>query len=112
MSDRENLEAIRRSIKELEPAIETMRQQKSLIRGVALGLFYGIIGNMLVSHYYEVFKGLVMWQFDKLFWTSLIVLVIAIVLIVVVSWRWLISLAKLEESIKAFERFKQKFLTE
>jgi len=112
LSDDGNLEAIKRSIKELEPAIETMRQQKFLIKGVALGLFYGIVGNMLVSHYYEVFKGLVIRQFDKLFWTNLVTLAIAIVLIVVVSWRWLVSLANLEESIKAFERFKQKFLTE
>lgn len=112
MSDTQNLQAVRKSIKELEPAIENMRQQMFLIKGVALGLFYGIIGNILASHYYEVFKGITMWQFDKLFWTNLTILVIVIVTIVVVSWRWLISLAKLEGSVKAFERFKEKFLTE
>ena len=112
MSDKQNLEAVRRSIKELEPAIETMRQQKFLMKGVALGLFYGIIGNILVSHYYEVFKGTVIWQFEKLFWTNLISLIIVIVVILVVSWRWLVSLTKLEDSIRVFERFKQEFLTE
>ena len=112
MSDKQNLEAVRRSIKELKPAIETMRQQKFLIKGVALGLFYGIIGNILVSHYYEVFKSIVMWQFEKLFWPSLTSLIIFIVVVLVVSWRWLISLTKLEDSVKAFERFRQEFMTE
>jgi len=102
---------VKEAIKELEPAIDTMRQQMFLMKGVALGLFYGIIGNMFVSHYYEVFKAIVMWQLDKLFWTNLITLVIFIVAIVIVSWRLLILLAKLEGSLRTFERFKQEFLT-
>lgn len=103
LSVKEDIEAVRESMEKLRPGIEIMRQRTFLIRGVALGLFYGVIGNILVSHYFEVFKGIVMWQFDKLFWTNLIIFAIILVVILVVSWRWLLSLGKLEGTIKGSE---------
>jgi hypothetical protein len=99
----------REVIEELRPKAESLHQEKFLLRGVALGLFYGIIGNMLVSHYYEVFRGIVIWQFDTLFWTNLVVFISILVAIILVSWRWLLSMAKIEGFIEAFERLKKQY---
>ena len=103
MSDSQRLELIRYLKKEKIHLIEFFRERIFWIKGIALGLFYGIIGNILASHYIEVFRSIVTWQIDKLFWTNLIVLVITLAVILVVSWRWFVSLAKLKGYVKKSE---------
>lgn len=105
MSSRDD--KIREIMKEMEPYVEALRSKSWMIKGIALGLFYGIIGNMLVSHYYQIFQGIVIWQLDTMFWTNLAVFVIILVVIVIVSWRWLISMAKIQGALEAFERVKE-----
>lgn len=48
-----------------------LEQKVDFVRGIALGLFYGIVGNLLVSYFHGLFQGLVAWQFDVLFWGGL-----------------------------------------
>ena len=103
MSDSQRLELLRYLKNKEIQVIEILRQRISWIRGIALGLFYGIIGNILASHYIEVFQSIVIWQIDKLFWTNLIVLAIITTVILIVSWKWFISLAKLEDFVKSSE---------
>ena len=103
MSNSQRLELLRHLKDKEIHLIEIFRERIFWIKGIALGLFYGIIGNILASHYIEVFKSIVMWQIDKLFWTNLIVLVITLAVILVVSWRWFISLAKLKGYAKESE---------
>ncbi len=65
--------------------MQTLQQRIDFLRGIALGLFYGIVGNILVSHYYTVFEGLTLWKIDVLFWSNLMVMIVALVLIIFTS---------------------------
>lgn len=103
MSDSQRLELLRYLMDKEIHLSEILRKRIFWIEGIALGLFYGIIGNILVSHYIEVFKSITMWRIDKLFWTNLIVFAITLAVILVVSWRWIISLVKLKGSVKKSE---------
>jgi len=89
--------------------IEKAHQKKAFWRGIALGLFYGIIGNMLVSHYYGLFTGLVEWKIDTLFWTNLITFLIVLGAILIVSWKWLRSMAKIDDFLRFVEETKKKY---
>lgn len=68
--------------------LQSFQQRIYLIQGIALGLFYGIVGNLLVSHYYGVFEGLIKVEYNGMFWANLIVLVIGLALIIVLTIRW------------------------
>ena len=76
--------------------IEKAKQRQEFIKGIAFGLFYGIIGNMAASHYYGLFEGLTKATFDNLFLANLISLSVALAVILLVSRRWFKSLAKLD----------------
>jgi hypothetical protein len=74
---------------------ENLEQQQYFTRGIALGLLYGIIGNIVVSHYYGVFEGLGANRFDSLFWSNLVVLLVSLVLIVALTVLWISRLKRL-----------------
>ena len=78
-------EIINETEKVMSSTSNWLNQRVYFLQGIALGLFYGIVGNIFVSHYYQVFEGLTLGKFDVLFWTNLVVFVIALVLILLVS---------------------------
>ena len=100
---------MRKILKEMEPYIEATRSQMSMMKGVVLGLFYGVVGNVAVTHYYQILRGAVMSEFDTLFWTNLVILVAMSPIIVIVSWKWHISMARMERAVELLERTKQEF---
>ena len=100
---------MRKILKEMEPYIEATRSQMSMMKGVVLGLFYGIVGNLVVTHYYQILRGAEMSEFDTMFWTNLAILVPMSSIIAIVSWKWHISMAKMERAMELLERTKQEF---
>ena len=96
-------------LKEMEPYIEATRSQMSMMKGGVLGLFYGVIRNVAVTHYYQILRGAVMSKFDTMFWTNLVILVAMSSIILTVSWKWHSSIAKMERTMELLERTKQEF---
>jgi hypothetical protein len=80
-----------------------------MMKGVVLGLFYGVVGNVAVTHYYQILRGAVMSEFDTMFWTNLVILVVMSSIIVIVSWKWHSSMTKMERAMELLERTKQEF---
>jgi len=78
---------MRKILKEMEPYIEATRSQMSMMKGVVLGLFYGIIGNAIVTYSYHLLWGTVTSGFDTMFWTSLVIFVAMSSIIAIVSWK-------------------------
>lgn len=99
-------DAYRRAAKEL---VEKAHQKKAFWKGIALGLFYGIIGNMLVSHYYGVFSGLTLGQYGELFYANVLAFSITLAAVLVVTWGWMRSMAKMDDFIKFVEETKKKY---
>jgi hypothetical protein len=64
---------------------EEHKRRVDFTSGVALGLIYGVIGNLVVQHYYGVFEGLETGVIDNLFWSNAAVFVIGIVVIIVIT---------------------------
>ena len=102
-------EDLRKILKEIGPHIEAMHAQLSMMKGVVLGLFYGVVGNLVVTHYYQILRGAVMSEFDTMFWINLVILVTMLSILVIVSWKWHISMAKMEREMELLERTKQEF---
>jgi hypothetical protein len=100
-------EDLRKILKEIGPHIEAMHAQMSMMKGVILGLFYGVVGNLVVTHYYQILRGAVMSEFGTMFWTNLVILIAMSSIIVIVSWRWHISMAKQKRELELLERTRQ-----
>ena len=84
--DRDKIESsLIKSAQNVSSLADYMRQEKQFIQGITLGLFYGIVGNMLVSHYYGMFERLETREFDNLFWSNLLILSITTILILIVT---------------------------
>jgi hypothetical protein len=75
------LKVLERLKETMSVLVEGHRRRIDLVRGIALGLLYGIIGNLFVQHWYPVFEGLVLGKYDLTF--SANVIVSASVLIVI-----------------------------
>lgn len=78
-------ETINEAEKVMSSTSNWIQQRVDFLQGIALGLFYGIVGNIFVSHYYQVFEGLTLGKFDVLFWTNLVVFFITLAMILLVS---------------------------
>jgi nitrate/nitrite transporter NarK len=58
------------------------RRSTDLIRGVALGLLYGIIGNLFVQFFFPVVETLIVGgEYDTLFFSNVAISVVALVII-------------------------------
>jgi hypothetical protein len=77
------------AIEKILPLADKMRQDRMFFQGIALGLFYGIFGNIFVSHYYRIFEGLVLGQIDNLFWMNVVALIIVMIVMSMVSLRYI-----------------------
>ena len=60
---------------------EEHRRRVDLVRGVALGLLYGIIGNLFVQFFFPVVESLVIGGYGTLFFSNVIISVVALVII-------------------------------
>jgi len=103
-------EDLRKILKEIEPHIEAIHSHMSMMKGVILGLFYGVVGNMVVTHYYQILRGAVMSEFDTMFWTNLVILVAMSSILVIISLRLHSSMAKQERESELLERTRQELL--
>lgn len=90
-----HLQKLDDSVSRLSNSIE---QHQYFVQGIALGLFYGIIGNIVISHYYGVFEGLELSKFDTLFWSNLLVFVVGLAFILAISGIWYSKLKRLKSS--------------
>jgi len=75
-------------------------QQMQFTEGIVLGLLYGIIGNLVISHYYGVFEGITLARYDSLFWSNLVVFLVGlatIIILTVIFYRRLTKLKKAKE---------------
>lgn len=94
------------SITSLE--VEHFREHLYFLKGIALGLFYGIVGNIFVSHYYQVFEGLILSRFDVLYWSNFVVFVVALILIILVTMTFYFQIEKLRtEGERKIEEWKK-----
>ena len=73
-----------------------LEQRRQFVLGVAFGLFYGIIGNMVVAHYYGLFESLTVGKYNDLFRNNLIALVLALAVVIFLTKQWYNKLKTLE----------------
>ena len=97
---REGLELLEKLEKHhLERAKES-RKRIDFIKGVALGLILGILGNLFVQHWYPLFERVVLWNFDIVFWSNLPVCVLALAIVLYTTRQYLRQLKEEEEEVK------------
>lgn len=93
-------ELVKKVVEEFEEIIDftvdKVVERREFLRGIALGLFYGIVGNLFVQHWYPVFEGIVLRTFDEIFWANLIIFVVALSLIAIAT-------AKLYSTMKQYK---------
>jgi divalent metal cation (Fe/Co/Zn/Cd) transporter len=99
--DRYELEVLERLEKSaLELAGEHQRRI-DLVRGVALGLLYGIIGNLFVQHWYPIFEGLVLKKYDSIFWADVILAILILAVIIYTTYSYSRQLIESDNRMKA-----------
>jgi H+/Cl- antiporter ClcA len=83
--DKEFLEDFEEFEKEYLERAETHRRKIDFTKGIALGLLYGIIGNLFVQFFYSVVEGIILQKFDVLFWSNLVISAIALSIIILAT---------------------------
>lgn len=68
-----------------ERRVEDQKRQIDLVKGVSLGLLYGIIGNFAVQHWFPVFEGLMLKNYDIWFYGNAIIFLVALCIIIYTS---------------------------
>ena len=81
--DKEELEALEEFEKGYLKRAEEQRRRIDFTKGIALGLFYGIIGNLFVQFFYPVVESLVTEQYS--FVANVIISISALVAIVLAT---------------------------
>lgn len=80
--------------------METSRRRIDLVRGVALGLIYGIIGNFFVQFFYPVVEALALEEYPKSFWTNVIVSAVSLAIILYTTVKFRSQLKEDERKMK------------
>ena len=93
----EKLKLAEKTILSLLPKLQQIIIRQEFIRGVAIGLFYGIVGNIIVQHYHKAFERFMLGELNTLLWANLIVFVLAFATIVIATMKWRVKFEKLEE---------------
>ena len=83
--DKEFLEDFEEFEKEYLERAETHLRKIDFTKGIALGLLYGIIGNLFVQFFYPVVEGIILQKFDVLFWSNLVISLIALSIIILAT---------------------------
>jgi len=81
--DREELEALEEFEKEYLGHAEEQRRRIDFTKGIALGLFYGIIGNFFVQFFFPVVESLVTEQYS--FVVNVIISIAAFIAIILAT---------------------------
>ena len=68
-----------------------------LTKGVVLGLFYGIIGNVFVQFFYPVIEEIILWEFEPSILGNIIISIISLAFILYVTVRFRNQLRQLED---------------
>ena len=89
-----------------------MKERKQFIRGLALGLMYGIIGNVVASHYYRLFEGLSRGLYDNLFYSNLVMLLVSLFIIGVLTKIWYGELRKIDTRFEILREKLRKYSPE
>jgi len=79
---------------------EITRRRIDLVRGVALGLLYGILGNFFVQFFYSVSEALALGEYPKSFWNNVIVSVASLAIILHVTKKFSSQLKEEERKMK------------
>jgi nitrate/nitrite transporter NarK len=72
------------------------RRRIDLSKGVALGLLYGIIGNLFVQFFFPVVESLVIGEYDMLFLSNVIISVVALAVILYATIKFRSQLTEYE----------------
>jgi uncharacterized membrane protein len=87
---------------------ETSRRRIDLVRGVALGLIYGIIGNFFVQFFYPVVEALSLQEYPKSFWGNVIISTFSLAIILYTTIKFRSQLKEDERKMKlAIESIKR-----
>ena len=73
-------------------------------KGIALGLIYGIIGNLFVQCFYPVVEGIIVMKYDSLFYSNLAVSTISLVIIIFTTLQFWKQLKEHEKQKESFEK--------
>ena len=68
-----------------------------ILKSLLVGLFLGVGGNLVVSHWSDVFQGLMTKNFDDLFWGSTIVFTVGLIALLLVSYSYYKSMQEYEQ---------------
>lgn len=89
---------------------EESQRHIDFTKGIALGLFYGIVGNIFVQFLYPTVEGIILRQFEWPFLGNAIIAIFSLVFILYVSWRYGIRLTEkgiiYDDSRRAIEESK------
>ena len=92
MTTKEEIETELRVLESLKneafQVVEERRRRIDLIRGVALGLLYGVLGNLFVVFFFPIDQSLLLSKYDATFVPNIIICVGAFVAIVVTTWQF------------------------
>jgi len=80
---------------------EDNRRRIDLLRGVILGLLFGVIGNIFVQHWYGFFEALSSWNISLLSWQNLAIVCFALAGILFVSYDFYKQIKKAEATEKS-----------
>jgi H+/Cl- antiporter ClcA len=107
MSERQSKEEIELELKVLKnlkdeslQVVAERRRHIDLIRGVALGLLYGIIGNLFVQFFFPVIESLELQKYDATFVPNVVICGFAIFVILATTWQFRKELTDYEEGEK------------
>ena len=65
--------------------LDFIGQRIDFLKGLLVGLFFGIAGNMFVQHWYQVFEGLILGKFDTIFFSNVTVFIVGLVVICIIT---------------------------
>ena len=80
---------------------EEHRRRIDFIRGVALGLLYGIIGNLFVQFFFPVVESLIVGEYDTLFFSNVVISVVALAIILYATVKFRGQLTEYENQEKS-----------
>lgn len=90
--------------KAFEAEMDHYERRIDFTKGIALGLVFGIVGNLFVQFFYAFVEGIILVRYDGLFYSNLIVSVASLIIIFFVSVKFYKQLKIEERDRKSSER--------
>jgi hypothetical protein len=109
----EELEEIKDSLGKTEEILESLdeslnheiteeKKHIDFTKGITLGLFYGIIGNLFVQFFYPVIEDIILANYDTLFFANATISFVSLGLIVFVTMQLRKQLKRYEADVKFY----------